>query len=121
MLVYRFSFLCAATAIAYSEVFAASAEETAASMEALPKASKRYANHAELVKRCVDETGFDPSFADHKNSVPHVTRKGRATVDRMRKTGITERDLELEREEGYRDGRNEQFFCPPAARRLQFR
>jgi hypothetical protein len=28
----------------------------------------------------------------------------------MRKTGITERDLEIEREEGYRDGRNEPFY-----------
>jgi hypothetical protein len=28
----------------------------------------------------------------------------------MKKTGITERDLEKEREEGYRDGRNEPFY-----------
>ena len=28
----------------------------------------------------------------------------------MRRTGITKRDLAIEREEGYRDGRNEPFY-----------
>ena len=59
---------------------------------------------------CIEETGFDPSFADEKKIEPRVTRKDRATVDRMRKTGITQRDVELESEEGYRDGRNEPFY-----------
>ena len=110
MLAYRFSFFYAATAIAYSEIFAATPEETATFMEALPKAPEGCENHAELVQRCVEETGFDPSFADEKKAEARVTRRDRAAVDRMRKTGITERDLAIEREEGYRDGRNEPFF-----------
>lgn len=110
MLAYRFSFFYAATAIAYSEIFASNPEETASFMKALPKAPEGCANHAELVQRCVDETGFDPSFADEKKTEARVTRRDRAAVDRMRKTGITERDLAIEREEGYRDGRNEPFF-----------
>jgi len=110
MLAYRFSFFYAATAIAYSEIFAATPEETASFMKALPHAPEGCENHAELVQRCVEETGFDPSFADEKKAEARVTRRDRAAVDRMRKTGITERDLDTEREEGYRDGRNEPFF-----------
>lgn len=110
MLAYRFSSFYASTAIAYHELFTASPEETAAFMKALPKAPEECKNHAELVQRCVAVTGFDPSFADEKKTVPRVTRKDRAAVDRMRKTGITQRDVELEREEGYRDGRNEPFY-----------
>ena len=110
MLAYRFSFFYAATAIAYSEIFAATPEETASFMKALPRAPEGCTNHAELVQRCVDETGFDPSFGDEKKAEARVTRRDRAAVDRMRKTGITQRDLEIECEEGYRDGRNEPFY-----------
>ena len=110
MLAYRFSFFYAATAIAYNEIFAADPEAVATFMKALPKAPEGCKDHAELVKRCIEETGFDPSFADEKKTEPRVTRKDRAAVDRMRKTGITQRDVELEREEGYRDGRNEPFY-----------
>ena len=110
MLAYRFSFFYAATAIAYHEIFSASPDDVATFMKALPKAPEECKNHAELVQRCVDETGFDPSFADEKKAEARVTRRDRAAVDRMRKTGITERDLAIEREEGYRDGRNEPFY-----------
>ena len=110
MLAYRFSFFYASTAIAYHELFTASPEETAAFMKALPKAPEGCKDHKELVHRCIEVTGFDPSFADEKKIEPRVTRKDRAAVDRMRKTGITQRDVELEREEGYRDGRNEPFY-----------
>ena len=110
MLAYRFSFFYAATAIAYHEIFSATPEDVATFLKALPKAREGCKNHAELVQRCVDETGFDPSFADEKKAEARVTRRDRAAVDRMRKTGITERDLEIEREEGYRDGRNEPFY-----------
>ena len=110
MLAYRFSFFYASTAIAYHELFTATPEDVATFMKALPKAPEGCENHAELVQRCVEETGFDPSFADEKKAEARVTRRDRAAVDRMRKTGITERDLAIEREEGYRDGRNEPFF-----------
>jgi len=110
MLAYRFSFFYASTAIAYHELFTATPEDVATFMKALPKAPEGCTNHAELVQRCVAETGLDPSFADEKKAEARVTRRDRAAVDRMRKTGITERDLAIEREEGYRDGRNEPFF-----------
>ena len=110
MLAYRFSFFYAATAIAYSEIFSATPDDVATFMKALPKAPEECKNHAELVQRCVAVTGFDPSFADEKKAEARVTRRDRAAVDRMRKAGITERDLEIEREEGYRDGRNEPFY-----------
>ena len=110
MLAYRFSFFYASTAIAYHEIFSATPGDVATFMKALPKAPEECKNHAELVQHCVAVTGFDPSFADEKKAEARVTRRDRAAVDRMRKTGITERDLAIEREEGYRDGRNEPFY-----------
>ena len=47
---------------------------------------------------------------DEKKELPKASRKDKQAVERMKKTGITERDLEKEREEGYRDGRNEPFY-----------
>ena len=110
MLAYRFSFFYAATAIAYNEIFAADPEAVATFMKALPKAPEGCANHAELVQRCLAETGLDTRYADEKKPEQRVTRRDRQAVDRMRKTGITKRDLAIEREEGYRDGRNEPFY-----------
>ena len=110
MLAYRFSFFYAATAIAYSEIFSANPEETSVFMKALPKAPEGCANHAELVQRCLAETGLDTRYADEKKPEQRTTRRDREAVDRMRRTGITKHDLEVEREEGYRDGRNEPFY-----------
>ena len=110
MLAYRFSFFYAATAIAYHEIFSAEPEETGIFMKALPKAPEGCKDHKGLVQRCLNETGFDPSFVDEKKPEPRSSRKDQQAVDRMRKTGITERDLEIERQEGYRDGRNEPFY-----------
>ena len=110
MLAYRFSFFYAATAIAYSEIFSAEPEETGIFMKALPKAPEGCAIHAELVQRCLAETGLDTRYADEKRPEQRTTRRDRQAVDRMRRTGITKHDLEVEREEGYRDGRNEPFY-----------
>ena len=110
MLAYRFSFFYAATAIAYHELLSADPDAVAAFMRALPKAPEGCKDHKELIQRCLEETGFDTRFADEKKPEPRVTRQDREAVDRMRKTGITKRDLEVEREEGYRDGRNEPFY-----------
>lgn len=110
MLTFRFSFFYAATAIAYGEIFAADPDAVATFMKALPKAPEGCVKHAELVQRCLAETGFDPSFVDEKKELPKASRKDKQAVERMKKTGITERDLEKEREEGYRDGRNEPFY-----------
>ena len=110
MLAYRFSFFYAATAIAYHEIFSAAPEKTSIFMKALPKAPEGCANHAELVQRCLAETGLDTRYADEKKPELRTTCRDRQAVDRMRRTGITKRDLEIERQEGYRDGRNEPFY-----------
>ena len=54
--------------------------------------------------------GLDPTFADEKKELPKTTRKDKQAMERMKKTGISERDLEKESKEGYRDGRNEPFY-----------
>ena len=109
-LAYRFSFFYAATAVTYHEIFSAAPEKTSIFMKALPKAPEGCANHAELVQRCLAETGLDTRYADEKKPELRTTCRDRQAVDRMRRTGITKRDLEIERQEGYRDGRNEPFY-----------
>lgn len=110
MLNYRFNFFYAATVIAYHEAFSASPEEASAFMKSLATAPKECKTHEELVQLCLTETGVDTSYADEKKEKAHATRKDRAAVDRMQKTGITQRDLEIEAQIGYEDGRNEPFF-----------
>ena len=50
------------------------------------------------------------SFDTPPRPVSKGNRKDRAAVDRMKKSGITERDLAYERELGYQHGRNSEFF-----------
>ena len=45
------------------------------------------------MRRCLAETGVDVSGFDVPPQTAKSTRKDRAAVERMRKTGITEKDL----------------------------
>ena len=50
------------------------------------------------------------SFDIPPHPVSKGNRKDRAAVERMKKSGITEKDLAYERELGYQHGRNSEFF-----------
>ena len=50
------------------------------------------------------------SFDIPPRPVSKGNRKDRAAVERMKKSGITEKDLAYERELGYQHGRNSEFF-----------
>ena len=110
MLTYHFSFFYAATAIAYHETFNADPEAVTAFLRALPAAPGEARDHTELVEKCRVETGIDTSYADTETIIPPVTRRDRKAVERMMRTGITQRDLELEKQDAYKNGRNSKFF-----------
>ncbi|MBE5774627.1 MAG: hypothetical protein E7337_11950 [Clostridiales bacterium] len=111
MLTYHFSFFYAATAIAYHEAFSSSPDATAAFIRALLVAPEEASNHQELVEKAKRETDVDTSYADVPSAKARkTTHKDRQDVERMTRTGITERDLQANREAGYAAGRNSRFF-----------
>lgn len=68
-----------------------------------------------IVSQCLAETGVDTSNYDEDSSftqgralltITTATRKDREAVERMRRTGITEKDLEYEKQIGYKNGWN---------------
>lgn len=111
MLAYHFSFFYAATALAYHEQFSASPEDTASFISALATAPGESKDHRELVEKAKDMTGVDTSYADPPAPKPQrTTNRDRQAVERMTRTGITERDLQENREAGYAAGWHSQFF-----------
>lgn len=64
----------------------------------------------DLLRRCLEKTGIDTTFADIPAAPDRATRKDRQAIDRMMKSGITARDIEREREVGYHMGRNSGFY-----------
>ena len=64
----------------------------------------------DLLQRCRESTGIDTTYADIPAAPDKSTRKDRQAIDRMMRTGITERDIERERESGYYYGRNSGFY-----------
>ena len=63
-----------------------------------------------VVRECLEKVGIDVSYADIPAAPDKSTRKDRQAIDRMMKSGITERDIERERESGYYYGRNSGFY-----------
>lgn len=111
MLAYHFSFFYAAAAIAYHEQFSAEPEATAAFIKALFTAPGEARDHKELVEKGKRETGVDTAYADPPTAKPErSTKKDRQDIDRMMRTGITERDIEENRKAGYAAGWKTQFF-----------
>lgn len=111
MLTYHFSFFYAAAALAYHEQFSAEPEATAAFIKALFTAPGEARDHKELVEKGKRETGVDTSYADPPLSkLERSTKKDRQDVERMMRTGITERDIEENRKAGYAAGWKTQFF-----------
>ena len=111
MLTYRFSFFYAAAALTYHESFNAEPDATATFIRSLFTAPGETRNRDELVKKCKAETGVDTSYADPPKAKPErSTRKDRRDVERMTRTGITERDIEENRKAGYEAGWKSVFY-----------
>lgn len=113
MLTFKLSFFYAGTAIAFHEVLCSGAEQTTAFINQIVNIAEEYPNRAALMKQCFAETGIDtalydeiPTFTPGRASMTMATasRKDREAVERMRRTGITQKDLEYEKRIGYTNG-----------------
>lgn len=110
MLNYRMSFFYAAAAIAFHEQYEADPEKTAAFISSLSQATQNETSRDVIIKECLDETGVDVCGVDTNPAPQPYTRKDKAAVERMKRTGITQRDLEYERKTGYQNGWSRTFY-----------
>ncbi len=110
MIRFRLSFFYGSLAIAFHERFSSSSEKTSAFLHQVKKTINGEDSKEGIVQRCLTETGVDVSGFDVPPQTAKSTRKDRAAVERMRKTGITQKDLEDERRIGYQHGWNREFY-----------
>lgn len=103
MLEFRLSFFYSAVAIAFHERYNADSDLTAAFVLQLTKImeTEELEDRHAFVQRCLSETGVDTSGMDIIPSKAKSTRKDAAAIERMKRTGITQKDLEYERKTGY--------------------
>lgn len=113
MLTFKLSFFYAGSAIAFHERFSSPPETVAAFIEQMCDIAEEYPDRPAIIKQCLAETGIDTSVFDEGGiqspgrammTTATATRKDREAVERMRKTGITPRDLEYEKKIGYSNG-----------------
>ena len=110
-LTYHFSFFYGAAALAYHEHFSSDPEDVASFIRALFTAPGEAKDRHELLEKCIRETGVDTSYADPPVPKPaRTTNRYRQDIERMTRTGITERDLEENRKAGYAAGRRSIFY-----------
>ena len=120
MLDFKLSFFYSSVAIAVHEYHPDySADEVAGFMRALGTMPDKYTTADELIKDAHSITGMDTSCYDTEtvSAVPGraavtskaATRSDVAAVNRMQRSGITEKDLAYEKELGYRNGWNSGF------------
>lgn len=115
MLTFKLSFFYAGAAIAFHEKFDSPPESTAAFIQQMCDIAEEYSDRPAIVGKCFAETSVDTTVFDETytftpsralTTTATATRKDREAVERMRKTGITEKDLEYERKIGYSNGWN---------------
>ena len=134
MLDHHLSYFYAGLAIAFKEDRpSATPEEVATFVRAVYALPANITDRKEMIQICLDETGIDVGAYDEEASYSPpratlngstATRKDRESVARMRKTGITEADLQYERELGYHNGWNSGFsfsVCYGAAALVLYR
>ena len=121
MMSFRLSFFYAGAAIVFQEHFPSSSPlDVVDFMTALQAASKEAADTAALNRKCLSETGFDASVYDKPatggppsrasmSTTAKASRKDEVAIRRMQESGITEADLEYERQVGYQNGWNSTF------------
>ena len=110
MIRFRLSFFYGSLAVAFHERFSSSSEQTSAYLRQVDKTINGEDSKEGIVQRCLTETGVDVSGFDVPPQTTKSTRKDKAAVERMRKTGITQKDLEDERRIGYQHGWNREFY-----------
>ena len=116
MLTYKLSFFYAGSAIAFYERFPSPPETVATFIEQMVDIAEEYTDRATIVSHCLVETGIDTALFDENGTQApsralmtansNATRKDREAVERMRRSGITQKDLEYEKSVGYSNGWN---------------
>lgn len=110
MIDFRMGFFYASAAIAVHEAFNIDANATLSFLEGVAKKMDEYKSRDAIVKDCLILTGADVSDVDPAIKAIRSTRADRRAAERMRKSGITEKDLEYEKQVGYANGWNTEFF-----------
>lgn len=120
MLDFKLSFFYASVAIAVHDYHPDyTPDDVAEFMSGLGTVPGRYSDPDELVRAALETTGVDTKVYDTEtvSAVPGraavttkaATRSDVNAINRMQKTGITERDLEYEKNLGYNNGWNSGF------------
>lgn len=119
MLDHHLAYFYAGIAIAFKEERPASSpDDVAVFVRAVYAMPVEITDRTSLIQQCRDETGVDVGGWDEDASytpprailnINAATRKDREAVARMRKSGITQTDLEYERKLGYKNGWNSGF------------
>ena len=124
MIDFHLSFFYASAALAVHERYKIDADDLAAFMRTLHATPQSGDDEHTIVARVLELTGFDASiYSDESEAVLKsgrgsiyknaATRKDIAAINRMKKTGITEKDLYYEREVGYNNGWNSGLSMAP--------
>ena len=109
MLDYNLSFFYAAASIVHHEVFASNPDEILAFIQPLPEVLEGETDIDLIRERCLKQTGVDVSGFDKPQAQIIGKREAIKALERMKKTGITQKDVEYERQVGYDHGRNSEF------------
>lgn len=113
MLTFKLSFFYAGSAIAFREAFGTEAEQTAAFIQQMCDVAEEYPDRTVIKKQCFEETAVDTASFDESSTftpgrasmtTATATRKDREAVEKMKRSGITEKDLEYEKKIGYSNG-----------------
>lgn len=112
MIQLNMGYFYAGMAIAYKEHLPASTvEELLVFLHAVATRMSTDESAEEIIESAEKIVDLDlKSFDTPPRPISKGSRKDKASVERMKKTGITKADLEYEAEIGYQHGRNSEFF-----------
>ena len=110
MVDFRMTFFYSSAAIALHEAFSVPADSILGFLERVAAIMGEEKSVEKIKQKALDITGVDVAYADTPPLPVKTSRSDKKVIDRMRKTGITQNDLEEEKQIGYQHGWNTQFF-----------
>ena len=110
MVDFRMTFFYSSAAIALHEAFSVPADSILRFLERVAAIMGEEKSVEKIKQKALDITGVDVGYADTPPVTIKTSRRDIKAVERMRKTGITQSDLEEEKQIGYQHGWNTQFF-----------
>ena len=110
MVEFRVGFFYASAAIAVHELYSTDTDHTLFFLETVARKMDAYKSKEAIIAACLQATGVDVRGVDPETKPVRNTRADRRAAERMRRSGITEKDLEYEKQAGYANGWNTEFF-----------